>query len=326
MIEAGRRPAGPPPGHQGRGEHRQRQRGQGQTGLQGVVLERHLEEQRESDHGPAQGDLLQQLTGDASGEVRVPEQARVEQGDLLLALALGQPAGQQEQGHDPDQHQQADVLPALLPHQDAEHDATHAEHGQDGADDVDLARAGVGDVAHQPDLAQHDGDDHHLQPEADPPGQVRRDEPAQQRPDRGGDGGGRTDQRVRLLLSRPREVAVDQRLHRRQEQRGPEPADDGPEDDDGREALRQRHGQRPDGVGQQPQDVGPLPADQVADLAVDQDERRRHERLERDGGLYAAGGRVQVRDDRGDRHVHQRGVDDQHEHGRREQQHQATRP
>ena len=317
---------GPLAGDQGRREHGQRQGCQRQAGFQGVVLEGHLEEQRQRDHGPAQGDLLQHLTRDAGGEVRMPEQVRVEQRDLLLALAPDQPPGQRHQRDCPDSHEQADELAALLPDQDPEHHAAHADDRQDRADDVDLAGAGVRDVTHQPDLAQHDGDDQHLQAEADPPRQVGRDEPAEQRTDGGGDGGRGTDQRVGLLLGSAREVAVDQRLHRRQEQRGAESAEDRPEDDDRGQALGQRHGQRPECVGQQSEDIGPLPADQVAHLAVDQDERRRDQRLESDGGLDAAGGRVQVLDDRGDRHVHQRRVDHQHEHGRRQQQHQAAIP
>ena len=106
----------------------------------------------------------------------------------------------------------------------------------------------------------------------------------------------------------------------------PEPADDRPEDDDGGEALGQRHGQRADGVGHQPEHVGPLAADQVADLAVDQDERGRDQRLERDGGLHPAGRGVQVPDDRGDRHVHQRRVDHQDEHRHGQQDHQSAVP
>jgi hypothetical protein len=112
---------------------------------------------------------------------------------------------------------------------------------------------------------------------------------------------------------------VDQGLHRREQVRGAEAADDRPEDDDREEALRQRHRERADGVTQQAEHVRPLPADQVADLAGEEDERGRDERLERDRRLDAAGGRVEVLDDRGDRHVHQRGVDDEDEHRHREE-------
>ena len=88
------------------------------------------------------------------------------------------------------------------------------------------------------------------------------------------------------------EVAVDQRLHRGKQQRGAEPADDRPEDDDRQQALGERHRDRADRVAEQADHVGPLAADQVADLAPDQDERRRDERLERDRRLHAARRRV----------------------------------
>jgi hypothetical protein len=69
----------------------------------------------------------------------MPEQVRVEQGHLSLAFAPDEPPGQHRERHGPDRHQQADVLAALLPDQDPQHDAAHADDGQDGADDVDLA-------------------------------------------------------------------------------------------------------------------------------------------------------------------------------------------
>ena len=62
-------------------------------------------------------------------------------------------------------------------------------------------------------------------------------EAAEERPDRGGDRRRGADERVGLLLRRALEVAVDERLHRREEQRGAEPADDRPEDDDRRQTL-----------------------------------------------------------------------------------------
>ena len=87
----------------------------------------------------------------------------------------------------------------------------------------------------------------------------------------------------------------------------------------GSEALRERHRERADRVPEQAEHVGALAADQVADLAADQDERSRDERLERDRRLHAARGRVEVVHDGRDRHVHQRRVDDEHEHRHREQ-------
>ena len=55
-----------------------------------------------------------------------------------------------------------------------------------------------------------------------------------------------------------------------------------------RQALRERHRQGTDRVAEQPEHVGPLAPDQVADLAADQDEGGRDERLERDRRLDAA--------------------------------------
>ncbi len=116
---------------------------------------------------------------------------------------------------------------------------------------------------------------------------------------------------------------MDQRLHRRQKQRRAEPADDGPEHDDRRQSLGQRHRQGTERVAQQAEHEGPLPPDEVAHLAPDQDERRRNQRLERDGALHPADGRVEIFDDFRDRHVHQRRVDDEHEHRHRQQHGEA---
>ena len=324
MICAGRRFPARRPATSAAAEHGQRQRRQRQARLHRVVLQGHLEEERQGDHRTAEGDLLEQLPRDAGREVRRAEQVGVEQGDLLGALAAEQPPGQRAQRHGADGHEQQHELAALLPDQDAEHDTTHADDRQHRADDVDLARAGVRHVLDQPDLAEHDRDDDDLEGEADPPGQVGGHEATEQRADRGGDGGRGTDHGVGLLLRRAGEVAVHEGLHRRQQQRRPEPADDRPEDDDRGQALRQGHGQGPDGVGEQAEHVGPLAPDQVAHLAVDQDERGGDQGLEGDRRLDPAGRGVEVLDDGGDRHVHQRGVDHQHEHRHGEQHHQLA--
>jgi hypothetical protein len=116
-------------------------------------------------------------------------------------------------------------------------------------------------------LSRTTRDDHDLQRESDPPRQVRRDEAAEQWSDGGGDRRRGSDEGVGLPLRGPFEVTVDQGLHRRQQQRSAETADDRPEDDDRGEALRERHRERAGRVAEQAQDVGRLAADQVADLA-----------------------------------------------------------
>ncbi len=184
--------------------------------------------------------------------------------------------------------------------------------------------ARVRNVANQLDSRQHDHDHEILEQEHDAPGQVRGQESAEQRSDCRGDRSCRTDERVGLLLILSLEVAVDQGLHRGQQQRGAKPTDDRPEDDDRGQALRQRHRQRADGVAEQAEHIRPLAADEISHLAPDQDEGGRHQRLQRDRRLNAAGRRVQIVHHRRDRDVHQRRVDHEHEHRHREQNRQPS--
>jgi hypothetical protein len=247
----------------------------------------------------------------------------VDQRRLPLALAPHQPPDERAQGHRSDRYQRPDRLAAFLPHEDAQHDTAHPDHREGGADDVDASVARIRHVAHQPYAGQDDRDHDALEQEGHPPRQDGGDEAAEQRADGSRDRGRGADQGVDLLLSGPMEVAVDERLHRRQEERGADPADHGPEHDDGDEVLGQRHRHGADGVAEQTEHVRPLATEQVADLAPDQDECRGDERLEGDGRLDAAHGGVEVLHDRRDRHVHQRRVDDEHEHRHREQQAEA---
>ena len=129
----------------------------------------------------------------------------------------------------------------------------------------------------------------------------RGDEASEQGPDGGGDRGGCPNECVDLLLRRPFEVAVDQRLHGRQQERRPEAPEDRPADDHRRQALREGHRRGTDGVAEQARHVGALAPDEVADLAADQDERGGRQRLEGDCRLHAADGRVEIGRHRRDR-------------------------
>jgi hypothetical protein len=100
------------------------------------------------------------------------------------------------------------------------------------------------------------------------PGQVGRDEAAEQRPDRRGDRRCRADQRVRLRLRGAFEVAVDERLHRRQQQRRAEPADDRPEDHDRDQVLGERHRHGAGRVAEQAEHVRALAPEHVADTNI----------------------------------------------------------
>ena len=116
------------------------------------------------------------------------------------------------------------------------------------------------------------------------------------------------------FASLPFEVAVDQRLHRREIERGAQPAEDRPEDDDRRQALREHHCERPDGVEHHAYNERALAPEQITDLAADEDERSGYQRLNSHRRLDPAHRRVEVVDDRRDRHVHERRVDHEHEH------------
>ena len=153
---------------------------------------------------------------------------------------------------------------------------------------------GVGHVADEFDAAQHHGDDDDLEHEPDPPRQKGGDEASEQRSHRSGDRRRGPDQGVDLRPCRAVEVAVDERLHGRQQQRGADPTQHCPEDDDRGQALGERHRQGADGVAEQTQHVGPLAPDEIADLAADQDERGGHQCFQRDRRLDAADGRVEI--------------------------------
>ena len=79
----------------------------------------HLQEERQDDHGAAQGDLLKRLLRDADAEVQVLEQVRIQQGGLAAPLAADEPEGERDQGHCADAYEQADIGAALLPDEDA---------------------------------------------------------------------------------------------------------------------------------------------------------------------------------------------------------------
>ena len=198
----------------------------------------------------------------------------------------------------PNREQRRDRFAALLPDQDAEHQAAHPEDGEDRADDVDGPIACVGHIADQPAPGQDDRDDHRFEQEPDAPRQHGCDEATDQGSDCGGDRTRGPDQGEDLRPHLAFEVAVDQRLHRGEIERGAKPPDDGPEDDDRGQALREDHCESTHCIEDQANYVGTLAAEEVADLAADQDECGRHERLDRHRGLDAAHRRVEVPDDR----------------------------
>ena len=231
---------------------------------------------------------MQHLLGDPHLESLGFEQIRVDQRRLACPFAPRQPERKSDQTGRAEHKQPGHSLAALLPDQDAQDDAAHSEHREHGTATVDHPRAGIRHVPYESDAGQHNRDDDGLQQESNPPGQVCGDEAAQQGAHGGRDRRRRSDQGIDLFLGCALEVPMDKGLHGRKQERRADPADERPENDDGRQSLRERHRNGPDGIAEEPQHVRPLAADQVADLAADQDEGGRDQRLERDRGLNAA--------------------------------------
>ena len=315
----------PPAREQRDEEHRQRERRERDAGLQRVVSEVELEVDGQCDEEAAEGDVLQDALADPEAEELGLEEVGVEERGLALALAAAEPPDERNESRSRDE-EGADRLAALLPHQYPEHQQGHRQGGPERPDEVDAPVAGEGHLADQPAAQQHAGDDHRLEQEADSPrkegGQGAADEGA----DRRGDGARRADHREDLGLHLPLEVAVDQRLHRGQIERGAKAPDHRPEDDDGGEALREHHRDGAQGIEDEAGHIGPFAAEEVAQLAADQDEGGRDERLEGDRRLDPADGRVEILDHRRDRDVHERRVDDEDEHRHRQEDAQPRVP
>ena len=248
----------PPAGEDRRPEHAERERGQRQARLQRVVFEDHLQVDRDGDHRATERDVLEHLPGDPEPEQLGLEQVRIDQRRLALDASGGRASTRSPASEiDADRQEQADGFAALLPDEDAQHQAAHAEDRQQRTDEVDLARAGVRRVTNESDARQHDRDDDDLEQERDAVGQECGDEAADQRSDGGCDRRGRAHQGVGRLLGGPLEVAVDERLHRGQQERRSEPTDDGPEDEDrpsrsGRAPSPARRSRRRGGPGRRP--------------------------------------------------------------------------
>src|SRR5262249_19901022 len=138
--------AGLLPGEQRDGEHAQRERRKREARIERVVLQHHLQEDRERDHQSAERDLLHRLRRDPEAKVLRLEEAWVEQGRLSRALATGEPPGERPEGEDAYRDQRDHEVSALLPDEDPEHDAAHPDRGEDRADDVDAAVTRVRDV------------------------------------------------------------------------------------------------------------------------------------------------------------------------------------
>ena len=120
---------------------------------------------------------------------------------------------------------------------------------------------------------------------------------------------GRGDQAVGAGPFGAAEVGGDERDDRRQDQRGADALQDRPADHQHRQVRRERGGERAAAVDHAADREGALAADDLADLAAGDHERRHHQRVEGDRRLDPGHGRADVLGDGRDRDVHHRAVE-----------------
>jgi hypothetical protein len=142
------------------------------------------------------------------------------------------------------------------------------ERGERCADQVEAGTVlgrGIGDPARE----NEDGeDDQHLVRENPAPGEVRREEPPDERPERDRD---RTRSRDETVGGRPaldREVPGDERDDGGHDQRGADPFEERPAEQQDGETRRERGRERPGSVDDTAERECPLPADQGSDLGA----------------------------------------------------------
>ena len=180
----------------------------------------------------------------------------------------------------------------------------------------------VGHPARQGEDAEHHDD---LADEDPAPAGIGREQPADQRADRHRDGAGRGHEAVGPRPLGAAEVRRHQRHHGRHDQRGTEPLQHRPPDDEHRQGLGQRGGGRATPVDDAADHEGPLAPDDLPDLAARDHERRHDERVEGDGELDPRDRGPDVLGHGGDGDVHDRGVQG-HEELRRRQGQQDDLP
>ena len=176
------------------------------------------------------------------------EQVGIDQRRLALALAPPQPRGERRRAPPRPTTMRAPTgLAALLPGEDAEHDAAHAERPRAARRRRRPAGPGVGHVAHIPSPDSTIAMTTASSRNADAPRQVGGDEAAEQRPDGGRDRRRRADQRVHPASApRPRSCRGSATASPGSSSDAPSPPIDRPEDDDRRQALGEGHRQRAD--------------------------------------------------------------------------------
>ena len=218
-----------------------------------------------------------------------------------------------------------DPAPLTRP-QDTEHEETQAGRRENRADEIEswaLLHGRIGDLARE---EQDHGDDQHLSGEDPAPGEVRRAETADERPDGDGD---RACSRHHPVGGGPafsREVPGHKGDDGGHDQRGSHALEKRPAEQEHGKARRDRGRERPASVDDAADREGPLPADQRPDLGARDHEGGHHERVGGDRALDSRDGRADVLCHGGDRDVHDRAVERHQELPRRERQQDEHAP
>jgi hypothetical protein len=208
--------------------------------------------------------------------------------------------------------------------QHAEDEEAEPERRKNGTHDVE-ARAPLGRGVRDPPCQDEDREhDHDLAREDPPPGEVRGEEAPDQRSDGDRDRTCGRDQPIGGGTPLRREVAGDERDDRRQDQRGADSFQEGPAEQEHRQAGRERRRERAAAVDDAADRERTLSSDQRPDLGAGDHQCRHHERVGGDRSLDAGDRRVDVLRNRRDRDVHHRTVErhqelpcrerEQHEH------------
>ena len=161
--------------------------------------------------------------------------------------------------------------------------------------------------------------DHNVDVETPAPGENFGEQAAQQQPDRGATARDRAEDAKRLRpVGSAGESDGQQGQSRGCEQRT-EGALQRPRPDEHRKGLRQAPERRCTGEADQAGDEGPLAPEQITELAAEQQQAAKGERIGRDDPLPAVGGETEVPLRRRQRDVHDRRVQHDHQLGDAEQ-------
>ncbi len=202
---------------------------------------------------------------------------------------------------------------------DPEDHQRETRRGQHPAEPVEVRHSALaGGLADQAGAEEDPERDDHLAEEHEPPGEVRRDPAAEDRPDRDSRSGDSAEHSVGQRPVAPVEVPGHQRDECGEHERRPDALEDRPAEGERRDAPGCAGQGRAGAVDAQPDHEGAAPAIDVAELPADEHQRRHRQGVEGDHDLDRRDGGVEVLDELRDRDVHHGLVEHHQELGRAE--------